>query len=301
VDFGNFDAIATVSNVETILGGPGNNNQTVGDEGDGNQDITLGTAVHGAFVDLDAGNDALHVGSFASDLTIDNIEDVDAGSGSQTVTWLGGISGPHPGDAPHIDLGAGIDTLIFPGGGRVTHVENFIGTDNDNFFSQSPSAAYDADPHFDGKGGDDTLVFGTPTGQPDLIFTIDNIETVSLEATDDHIVVNTAPQGIRISGSAIDGADTFKFIPGSAVATGEQTDLVANFQRGADKVDLSAYHLTLLPEDSPLDGAAPEATVHFDAAQNVTEILINLGDGQAGAAEQIDVAGAHLDATDFIL
>ena len=162
VNFGNFDATATVNNVEKILGGPGNNNQVVGDEGDGNQNVTLGTVVHGAFVDLGGGNDALHIGNFTSDLTVNNIEDVDAGLGSQIVTWLGGISGPHPGDAPHINLGSGVDTLIFPGGGRVTHVENFIGTDDDNGFFQGAFAEYDANPQFDGKGGNDTLVFDTP-------------------------------------------------------------------------------------------------------------------------------------------
>ena len=126
-------------------------------------------------------------------------------------------------------------------------------------------------------------------------------KTYSIGATDDHIIVHHAPQGIHIDGFANDGSDTYTFIPGSAVATGDQTDFIANFQRGADKLDLSLYGLTLLPEGSPLDGCAPQATIHFDAAQNISEVLINLGDGQGGIEEQINVAGVHLDLTDFIV
>ncbi|MBX6321174.1 MAG: M10 family metallopeptidase C-terminal domain-containing protein [Rhodospirillaceae bacterium] len=309
VNLGGFDgSSALIENVEKIVAGAGSQFANV-------------TGVHHGFVDLGAGSDRLNIEDLSgvTDLRVRNVESITSfdfeehgGRGVFPVDAKVTLAGPTLPDPVHVNLGGGgIDTLdlrqyhgavdVADGG-----IENIIGGGDDNLLDLGsllgalpPDAAgygdfYSAAPRVDGGGGFDTVAFTTPTTDP-LALTVSNVERVTGGPTADHLIVKSAPQGIDIDLGG--GADLITFNPRSAAAGAS----IAGFRHGSDKLDLSPYHLVLLPENSSLDGSAAQATTHYDAAHNVTEVLINLGLGHSGADEVIEVSGAHLTTGDFVL
>ena len=65
---------ATISNVETLIGGSANDT------------ITLGAAASKASIDLGAGTDTLTFGKFANTATVSNVETIVGGSLADTLT-----------------------------------------------------------------------------------------------------------------------------------------------------------------------------------------------------------------------
>ena len=139
---GNFANRATITNVETVIGGSGNDAITLGNAltnamkidlgtganalvlvngantgtvsnigtltgGSGADTITLGTAVATASIDLGAGNDILTLGNFVNSATVANVESITGGTGNDAITLASALT-----NSVSVDLGAGANKLM---------------------------------------------------------------------------------------------------------------------------------------------------------------------------------------------
>jgi hypothetical protein len=188
-------------------------------------------------------------------------------------------------------LNGGVETILCGANDNFIDLGTVISAPHDGINAYQ----YDTDPFVDGGGGFDTVVFKTDAEAP-LNVLVSSVERVTGGASADHIDVWSAPDGISVNLRG--GADIFTFELNSSTAKNSN---VQNFQHGLDKIDLSPYHLTLLGDDLTLNGHSAQATIHYDGANNVSRILINDGLNHVGVDEQINVFGAHLNSTDFIV
>jgi Ca2+-binding RTX toxin-like protein len=100
LDFGTFQSIAFVKNVETISASAVK----------GRQDVTLGTDATGVSIDLGGSNtDTLHLGNFNNDAVVRDVETIFGNNGSDTINAFGA------GSRMDVYGGAGNDNLVAHG------------------------------------------------------------------------------------------------------------------------------------------------------------------------------------------
>lgn len=214
---------ASVSNVETIIGGSGADA------------ITLGAAAANASIDLGSGSDHLTFGNFSNTATIGNVETITGGSGNDTITLTTGLT-----TASAIDLGAGNNKLTFAAGGStatVSNVDTLIGGAGADAVTLGTAITAGS---ADLGGGGDTLTLAAGTNSVSAT----NVATVFGGSGDDTIVLTGSNAALVVGGGGMNlitgntGADEFVFNQASA---GNATT-VKNFS--AAKGDLIALDTT---------------------------------------------------------
>jgi len=107
MSFANGTNTSTLSNVETITGGTGNDT------------ITLATAITSGSVDLKEGSDSLTLANGTNTLSVGNVETVNGGTGADNVTLsASAVSGDI------IDLNGGTDSLTLAAGGNTVDLRD---------------------------------------------------------------------------------------------------------------------------------------------------------------------------------
>ena len=176
---------ATVSNVETLIGGTGADT------------ITLGAAITHGSIDLGSGADTLTFGNFTDSVTLINVETIAGGSGSDTVTLDNALT-----TSMSVSLGSGASSLTlgnFTNNGTVSHVETLVGGTGTDTITLGSAITHGS---IDLGGGADTLTFGAFTNSA----TVANVDTITGASGADSITLNTAIVGGTVDLGA--GSDT---------------------------------------------------------------------------------------------
>lgn len=95
------------------------------------------------------------------------------------------------------------------------------------------------------------------------------------------------------------GSDTFRFLKASDSKTGSNSDVIKDFNKGVDKIDLSALTATPFTFGSSFSGTGPSVTTN----KNATKLFVRVDvDGDANADMRIILEGVNnLSSGDFIL
>ncbi|HUA52566.1 MAG TPA: FecR domain-containing protein, partial [Candidatus Sulfotelmatobacter sp.] len=209
---------ANVANVESILGGTGNDT------------VVLTTALVGGTIDLGAGTDTLTLSSAgANSVQVAHVESILGGAGNDTVV----LTAPLVGGT--IDLAGGSDTLTLASGGansvQVAHVESILGgTGNDTVVLTAAIVGATIDL----GSGADTLTLAS--GGANSV-TVANVESILGGTGADTVVLTTALVGGTIDLGS--GSDTL-----TLSSAGANSVTVANVESilggtGADTVVLT--------------------------------------------------------------
>jgi Ca2+-binding RTX toxin-like protein len=227
-----------VTNVQTILGGTGNDSVTLGNAlnttmridlgtgsnalslangsntgtisnvgtllgGTGADLVALGSSTQNASIDLGAGADTLTFGNFTNSATVANVETVTGGSGNDTVT----LSSPLT-NATVVDLGAGSNKLTLANGGNTGTIKNVGtltgGTGNDTVTLGGAMVNGSVDL----GGGNDMLSLANFTNR----VSIANTEIVHAGSGNDTIILTGSVAATVIGGAGLN------FITGNSAA-----------------------------------------------------------------------------------
>ncbi|ANI28994.1 serine 3-dehydrogenase [Yersinia entomophaga] len=99
------------------------------------------------------------------------------------------------------------------------------------------------------------------------------------------------------------GKDIFVFAQVSD-STPKATDWIMDFERGIDKIDLSAFNLGKsggLHFVDNFSGKAGEAMLTYDAGSNVSDLALNIAGDRSFADFLVKIVGQPAQATDFIV
>ncbi len=183
---------AVVSNVDTIVGGTGNDT------------VTLDTAANNASISLGAGNDTLHLGNFANTATVGNVDTISAGTGIDAVTLSTALT-----NGMSVDLGSsGANTLTLSNAnstGTVSDVATLqggSGTDSITLGTAMVNGSVDL------GAGADTLQLANATNS----VSVGDVATVLGGTADDTIVL------LGSNASYVDGGGGMDFITGNTGA-----------------------------------------------------------------------------------
>jgi Ca2+-binding RTX toxin-like protein len=305
---------ATVANVETLVGGTGNDTITLGSVltaamsvdlgsgsnkltlaaavntgtvsnvvtligGAGNDAITLGTAAADASIDLGAGSDKLTLANANNSATVANVETLVGGTGNDTITLGSALT-----TAMSVDLGAGSNKLTLANTantGTVSNVAILIGgtgSDSITFGSSIVNGSVDL------GAGNDKLTLANQTNR----VTVANTETVQGGSGNDTIVLQGSVAATVIGGGGMNfitgnsAADRFVF---DQKSSGNSTT-VMNFN--AAKGDTIALNTTgssaLAGNAYDLGGAALVLNRDLaDVANTTARLSTTLANGGKGA------------------
>jgi len=277
-----------VREVEHVIGSSFTDNITLDafgrlvDAGEGNDTVVAGAgaaALNGA-----AGDDALTGGNGAD--TLDGGIGADllvGGAGNDFLT--GGIGGIGDGISA---IGIGADTLE-GGAGADTLVGSTFGATIASYAHSATGVAVDLAAGTasggDAEGDALTAIRGLVGSAFDDVLTADAF-TRRLDggAGDDTLVAGTGHTTL-LGGM---GDDLFAVTAAAAVAT-----IIADFQKGSDRVDLAALHtdfaaLSFVGEDADSDGVVDDARVTIGSGDDAVTLLL------------LDVSPDALGATDFL-
>ena len=293
---------------DTLVGGKGDDVYIVDSAGD--KIVESFTNAAGGGADEVRSSVSFSIAAFAN---VDNL----------TLTGNAAINGTGNSIANHIvgnagdnilDGGAGNDTL--EGGGGTDTLKG--GAGNDTYILDNANITIDEGANKDTGDtvlSDFTVNLATLAGG--------KIENATLEGTADLDLTGNAAANILIGndganvitgGAGIDkltggkGADTFVFATGDTGATAGHRDLIADFEVGIDKIDLSkidanakvvGHDAFIFVGSSAFDGQAGELHVIYDAVHNVT-IVEGDTNGNKVADFGIELSGKiDLSAADF--
>ncbi|MBF0270250.1 MAG: cadherin-like domain-containing protein [Alphaproteobacteria bacterium] len=192
----------TVSHVESVVGGSGDDA------------ITLGAALASGAIDLGQGTDRLVLYGGANSLTVSNTEFITGNSGADIIT-LGAAQA-----VGTIDLAGGIDRLYLADGGNtltILAVESVIGGTGDDSVSIGGGLQGG---FFDLGGGTDVLnLSGAAT------INIANVETINGSSGLDFITLTTAQsQGLIDLGAHSGSGDSLQLADGGNILTVKNTE-----------------------------------------------------------------------------
>lgn len=300
----------TIVSIESAKGSQGGDNIT-GTSGDNHLDGHLGNDVlvagNGADTLLGGlGNDILDAG-FGRDI-------LDGGDGIDTAIYTSLNEDPGVPFFQNLETGqAGVVGAVPLD--TIRNVENLIGTNFKDITTGNGVAnhiqAFNGDDEVDGRGGNDTLVGG---GGGDTLKGSDGADLLVGDTGNDLLLggngndtLEGGPGRDVLGGGA--NADRFVFRagsifgPDSGVGAGNR-DVVFDFQKGSDKIDLSPIRAAPTSDDFTFIGTSgftAEGQVRFFQSNGVTVVQLNTA-GSSGADMEIELTGLHnLAAADFVL
>jgi Ca2+-binding RTX toxin-like protein len=318
--FGNFANTATVSSTESIVGGSGNDNVTLGtaltvamsvDLGGGsnsltlknaanngtvqnvttltggtaNDTITLGAAVTNVSIDLGTGSDVLAFGNFTNTATVANTETLLGGSGNDTVALSGAVT-----TGMSVDLGTGSNTLSLDdvtNTGSVSNVQTLVGGSGQDTVTLGNAMVTGS---VDLGAGNDVLRFANGTTNS---ASVTNTETVFGGTGADTIVLTGSNASMVDAGGGLNfitgnsGADQFVFDQASA----GNTSTIHNFDDAkGDMIALDTTTSAILPGTNYDLGNAALSPADLTSTANTSTLdtVSLLNGGKGGFAYQQD-------------